>query len=213
MKRYVLLFIWILMVGTIPAHGQLQLPEVFSDHMVLQREEPFPVWGSGAEPGKTVTVELGDRSSQTTADSTGAWKVTFPAMSAGGPFELKITSGTDNVVFDDVLIGEVWVASGQSNMAWPLNQSEQFDRVKSDLNHPDIRLFKMEQGMSLGSSPFMEEELQQLVQGSFYQPASWKRSTLSVAAEFSALAYYFARNLQDSLNVPVDRKSTRLNSS
>src|SRR5699024_3130375 len=72
------------------------------------------------------------------------------------------------------------------------------------------RLFKMEQGMSLGSSPFIEEELQQLVQGSFYQPASWKRSTLSVAAEFSAVAYYFARNLQNSLNVAVASSSNAI---
>ncbi|WP_185958456.1 sialate O-acetylesterase [Fodinibius sediminis] len=179
------------------------MPKVFSDHMVVQRESPIPIWGSGAEPGQTVAVELKNSSRETLADSIGSWSVKLPAISAGGPYDLQVATETDTINFTDVLVGEVWVASGQSNMAWPLRQSEVFDSVKSNLKHPDIRLFKMEQGVHLSPEPYTEEELRKIVHGSFYQSASWEHSSSDTAPEFSAVAYYFAQNLQDSLNVPV----------
>ncbi|HLR31386.1 MAG TPA: sialate O-acetylesterase [Fodinibius sp.] len=194
----------LLFLGVMPsAFAQLSMPKVFSDHMVLQRNEPVAVWGTGADPNRAITVEIGNKSKHTIADDTGAWKVKLPAMPAGGPYKLQIGSVNDTIIFSDVLIGEVWVASGQSNMAWPLSQSEHFDSIKSDFEQRNIRLFKMGKAVHVSSKPYTEEELRWIASGFFYQPTAWQPATKESASEFSAVAYYFAQNLQDSLKVPV----------
>src|SRR5699024_6068706 len=129
--------------------------------------------------------------------------VKLPAMPAGGPYKLLIGSVNDTITFSDVLIGEVWVASGQSNMARMLRQSEYYKHIKSVLERPEIRLFKMGQNVHLSSKAYTEKELQRVTAGAFYQPASWTRSSAASAPDFSAVACFFARNLQDSLKVPV----------
>src|SRR5690242_15942274 len=96
------------------AFAQVQLPKFFGDHMVLQRDQGINVWG-WAKPQEKVTVKLHDQSKQATADSDGKWKVTLNPEKAGGPFELNVSGKSNSVVFKDVLIGEVWVCSGQSN--------------------------------------------------------------------------------------------------
>ncbi|MCW9708822.1 hypothetical protein [Fodinibius salsisoli] len=118
MKRYALLFLCIFTVGTVSVQAQLHLPQIFSDHMVIQQEKPILVWG--AEAGESVTIQ---HFSQTITDSTGAWRSELPAMKAGGPFNLTNFMSKGSVTFIDMLIGGMWVASGQSNMAWLLNQS------------------------------------------------------------------------------------------
>ena len=106
--------------------AEIAVPKIFGDGMVLQRDMPVPVWGWAA-PGEKVTVSLAGSQVAATADADGTWMVRLPAMKAGGPHVLTVR-GTTSVEFKDVLVGEVWVCSGQSNMVWPLSAS--FDAAR-----------------------------------------------------------------------------------
>src|SRR4051794_22437956 len=109
-----------ILLSTLLTRAEVRLPAVFSDNMVLQREKPIAVWG-WADNGEEVTVSLG--SSQTKIRATdGKWKIYLPKQKAGGPLELAV-KGRNEVRFHNVLIGEVWICSGQSNMEWPLQRA------------------------------------------------------------------------------------------
>src|SRR5689334_11402081 len=102
--------------GVRPARGDVKLPSIFGSHMVLQRDLKDRVWGT-ADPGEEVTVKIGDQSKTAKADGDGRWSVTLDPLPAGGPHTLTVR-GKNTVTFDDVLVGEVWLCSGQSNMQW-----------------------------------------------------------------------------------------------
>jgi len=108
-------------LGAQTAPTALQLPPLFSDHMVLQRDVTIPVWG-WAPPRARVTVKLDERSASTTADSTGRWRLAFAPLAAGGPHTLTVSRADDRVVVRDILAGDVWLASGQSNMEFRVDQ-------------------------------------------------------------------------------------------
>ena len=112
----------IVLASIASARGETHLPAIFADHMVLQQERPIPVWGSDA-PGRSVQVTLGKDTASASADAAGRWKATLPPQKAGdGPREL-VVAGSTTVSVHDVLVGEVWFASGQSNMEFPLRQA------------------------------------------------------------------------------------------
>src|SRR5690242_14009530 len=116
----------------------MRLATLFSDHMVLQHSMPIPVWG-WSEPGAEISVTLSGHSARAKADSNGAWRVNLPAIEAGGPYRLKV-QGPETIEIEDILAGEVWICSGQSNMEWPLELTRD---AKTDIpaaNHPQIRL-------------------------------------------------------------------------
>ena len=122
-----------------PPATNVRLPALFSDHMVLQRDAPIVVWG-WADPGGTVRVTLGTQTTETTVDAEGDWHTELPAMPAGGPYRLTI-AGAEETTFQDVMVGEVWVASGQSNMEWPVSQSNDAEREIAQAHYPQLRLF------------------------------------------------------------------------
>ena len=111
-----------------PAAAAVSLPNVFGDHMVLQRDQPNRVWGK-ASPGEAVTVQIAGQSHQATADEQGNWQVTLTPLQVGEPLEL-VVSGENELRLRDVLVGEVWICSGQSNMQWNISQSENAALVK-----------------------------------------------------------------------------------
>ena len=164
------------------------LPTLFSDHMVLQRDREIHIWGKG-DPGEKVTASLAGHDATTTADKNGAWSVGLPALSAGGPFTLTIR-GKKQVIIRDVMIGEVWIASGQSNMTFSLDGSEGSADEVPKANYPQIRLFTVPKKIALTPQ---ENTL----------PAHWQLCTPDSARSFSAVAYYFAREIYRKLNVPV----------
>lgn len=192
-----------------PAAGDVRLPRVFGDHMVMQRDVPLPVWG-WAEPGEAVTVRLvgpgggaaerdeaarDDAAAQVTAGSDGKWFVRLPAVGAGGPYTLRV-QGRNVVELTDVRIGEVWVCSGQSNMEWGLRASENGKQVVAQADHPEIRFLRL--GWKTAPAPLDDCQ------------AEWKLCTPeNVDAKgwfnpgLTAIGYYFARDLQAELHVPV----------
>ncbi|CCH55264.1 protein of unknown function DUF303 acetylesterase putative [Fibrisoma limi BUZ 3] len=171
------------------AFADVRLPNMFSSHMVLQRRKPVPVWG-WADPGEKVTVTLtGVGQTKTTkAGKDGKWRVTLDPMEAGGPYQLAI-KGKNTVTYDDVLAGEVWVCSGQSNMEWPLEAATNARQEIKVANHPQIRQLLVKKALSLTPKDNIEGE--------------WVVCTPETAPRFTAVGYFFARQLQQELNVPI----------
>jgi len=174
------------------ARAEVQLPKVFGSHMVLQREMPLVFWG-WAQPNETVTVTLGSASAQAQANERGEWKVTLPVMKAGGPFTLKV-SGSSTVEFDDVMVGEVWLCSGQSNMEMGIGEARDGKKEIAEANYPNLRLLLVARKWS----PLPQTNID----------GAWKVCSPKTVAEggwngFSAAGYYFGRELQQKLGVAV----------
>ena len=172
----------------------LSLPKIFSGHMVLQRDQPIPVFGN-ADAGGEVVVTLGDAEVEVTVGEDGRWQAELPAMEAGGPYDLMV-AGADTLRFTDVLVGEVWIASGQSNMEWPLSQTDGGEAAIASADRPQIRLFDVAHDVSATPRPDVRE-----AQG-------WILASPQTVPEFSAVAYHFGRMLADSLDVPIGLIST-----
>src|SRR5690606_12870540 len=128
--------------ATAAAAASLELPLVFADGMVLQRDAPLPVWGQ-ARPGCQVRVTLDGEHASGTADPAGRWAVTLPPQVAGGPYVLAIEACGQQRRIGDVLVGEVWLASGQSNMEWPVAQTEHAHEDIASAGDAQLRHFKV----------------------------------------------------------------------
>jgi len=171
-----------------PARAEVKLPRVIGNNMVLQRGIELPIWG-WAEPGEEVTVKLGEAEVKAAADAEGKWMVKLPAMEAGGPHEMTVT-GKNTVRVKNILVGEVWVCSGQSNMEWGLRGAETGAKEAAAANYPSIRLLQVQKrpsGVPLDdvASP------------------GWRVCSPKTAGGFSAVGYFFGRDLHKSLDVPV----------
>ncbi|MBT3241966.1 MAG: sialate O-acetylesterase [Bacteroidetes bacterium] len=182
-------------------YGGLELPEIFADHMVLQREMVIPVWGT-ANYQDEITVTFADKTLKTTCDEHGNWKVSFPPMAAGGPHTLQVTTKGNRKAFVDILVGEVWLCSGQSNMAFEMNRSERADEEIKKADYPEIRFYKMEAVAWAKKVKFSEEILDKVNRLKFYN-SSWLVCSPETVSDFSAIAYHFGRSLHDNLGVPI----------
>lgn len=169
------------------ARAEVALPSIFSDHMVLQRGEAVPVWGF-ANPGEAVTVTIGEQSESAIADDQGHWRVDFASMDAGGPLTITV-KGMNTLTIKDVLVGEVWLCSGQSNMEWPVVNSTNAETEAREANWPMIRMYTAKRTLSA--------EPQRDVAG------SWQVCTPDSVKWFSAVGYFFGRKLHTDLDVPV----------
>ncbi|MEM7654871.1 MAG: sialate O-acetylesterase [Bacteroidota bacterium] len=165
------------------------MPALFADHMVLQQQAMAPIWGRAAV-GESIIVRTSwdELQLQTFADSKGRWRVDMATPAAGGPHWIEIR-GENRIVLKDILIGEVWLASGQSNMNWPLSRSKDGEADIQQADHSTLRFFQVERDISI--TPRFECE------------GSWQVCQPETAGGFSGVAYHFARMLQDSLQVPV----------
>ncbi len=171
--------------------SKLSLPAVFGDGMVLQLGSYAPVWGT-AEPNKRVRVSIDGIRKSTRADESGHWRIDISTtnVSPGGPHELRVKSKGEDVVFTDVLFGEVWICSGQSNMEWPMSRARDAEAEIAAANYPNIRLFNVKKTVS--DKPLEDVE------------ASWQHCTPETLPSFSAVAYFFGRRLHTvNPEVPV----------
>jgi sialate O-acetylesterase len=175
------------------AQAQALLHAMFQDHAVLQRDRSVPVWGRAA-PGESVTVSLGERRATATADGQGRWRAVLPPMAAGGPYVLsaRTSSGASQSV-SDVMVGDVWLCSGQSNMQFETRYSTDAYSEVSNARHPNIRLFQVDQSVSAAPLETFEAGKRQ---------PSWAPVTPESVASFSAACYFFARELQKTVKVP-----------
>ena len=177
--------------------AEIRLPKVFNSHMVMQQEKPLVVWG-WANPSETVKVQLGSQSAETRANGNGEWKVTLPAMKAGGPYSLMV-SGSSNVQFEDVMIGEVWLCSGQSNMEMGIGMCNNSKEEIAAADYPGIRLLMIPNKWTPEPQSDTTESKNE---------GTWKLCSPTTVAEggwggFSAAAYYFGRELHKRLGVSI----------
>jgi sialate O-acetylesterase len=171
------------------ANAQLTTAKLFADHMVLQRGQPVPVWGWGTKNAK-VTVSFNGQSVSVKADEQGYWKATLAAMPAGGPYEMKIYSGNEHLLYQDVMLGEVWICSGQSNMEFQLKNAYGFRQEQQTASKQQIRQFQVPKKISLQP----EKDL---------GGGSWAKADTGTIGDFTAVGYFFAKKLSENLHVTV----------
>ncbi len=184
-----------------PAQADVRLANIFGDHMVLQRDSQVAIWG-WAEPGEEVRVtpswtsgEQGEVAPATDrANASGAWRVVLQTTSAGGPHALSVHAESGDVLLQDILMGEVWICSGQSNMQWSVTQSDQASIEIASAEHPRLRLFQAQRAFSMAPADDIA--------------GSWSVCSPNTVAGFSAVAYFFGRELQSELGVPIGLVST-----
>jgi len=170
-----------------PAGADVRLPKIIGDHMVLQQGMPVPIWG-WADAAESVTVTLGESKAATTADADGKWMVKLDAAQAGGPCQMTV-QGNNTITLDDILVGEVWVCSGQSNMQWSVSGSANPQVEIAAADYPKIRLFTV--ARKVAEKPLDDCE------------GSWVACSPQTVPGFSAVAYFFGRYLHKELDVPV----------
>ncbi len=183
-------------------YGGLKLPEIYSDGMVLQRYKPLTINGR-ADAGSNITVSIAGNVVTATADGRGHWAVTLPPMTEATGLKMSVTDGKRTLNFNDVAVGEVWLASGQSNMEFPLRESKTFIEDTLKANDSMLRLFNMKPRVHTKASEWSEEEKDSVDHLVYYRPAKWQSSTPESAQWFSAVGWYFGKMLRDSLDVPV----------
>jgi sialate O-acetylesterase len=190
-----ILLVFMILVGN--ALADVRLPKLIADHMVLQRGIPLTVWG-WADPGEQVTVSIANQIVKTSADPGGKWKVGLQALAAGGPLGMTV-AGKNRIEVSDILVGDVWVCCGQSNMEMPVGNLYRpkvypgvtdFRAELARADHPGIRLFLPDHQTSLAP----KEDL---------PGTGWQVCTPETVARFSAVGYFFARHLNSRMNVPV----------
>lgn len=178
---------------SLDAAGSLAPAAIFTDKAVLQRDRPLPVWGQ-ARPGADVLVRLGNQVRSSRADATGRWQVMLPAMPAGGPVALSITSAGETVVRKDILLGDVWLCAGQSNMAFALRESDAADLEIAMSADPGFRFFSVKPKAATAPLKDLDPKAQNV---------GWQEVSPATAGELSAVAYYFGATLRRAVNVPI----------
>jgi sialate O-acetylesterase len=170
------------------ARADVTLAAVIDSHMVLQRDRPLPIWG-WADPGEEVTVTLDAQKASAKADDKGSWKVTLKPVQADGKAHSMTIVGKNKIVLEDLLIGEVWLGSGQSNMQWAISQSKGAKEFTAAADKPLIRLFNVP--LVQNGTPAKDVK------------AKWAACSPKNVGGFSAVLYHFGVRLQNELNVPV----------
>ena len=172
-----------------PARANVSLPSVIGSHMVLQRGEACPIWG-WADPGEAVTVQFGGQKHTTTADAAGNWMVRLRSMKANSKPQTLTVAGKNTVSLEDVLVGEVWLCSGQSNMEWSVNAVDNAQQEMAQANNPRIRHIKIPHRPSVKPETNVPSD-------------GWKLTTPDTVGNFTAVGYFFGREINKDLDVPV----------
>ena len=183
-------------------YGGLQMSPIYTDNMVLQYGRPLTIQGL-ANAGEQVTVSVAGQKRRATADTDGKWAVTLSPLKAGGPYTLRVAAGKKELVYKNVLAGEVWLCSGQSNMEFMLNQSATAREDIPQANNDKIRLYDMKARWRTNPVEWDASVLDSLNHLQYFHDTQWAECTSQTAARFSAIAYHFGKMLQDSLQVPV----------
>jgi sialate O-acetylesterase len=172
-----------------PSLADVRLPKLVGDHMVLQRDTKLAIWG-WADAGEKVTVTFQNKKYTATPDANGKWMVSLPALKAGGPYEMTI-AGKNTLTIKDILIGDVWLASGQSNMEWNLGWTvNNFEQEIANANFPQIRVLDVKNAIAFTPQTDFESD-------------GWKICSPENAGKFSAVGYFFSRELHQKYKVPV----------
>lgn len=177
----------VLAMGASQAFADVKLPAVLGSHMVVQRDKPLTVWG-WADTDEEVTVKFGDSTQSAKADGKGNWKVVLPAPKLNAKPQSLWVNGKNKIELSDILVGDVWLGSGQSNMEWPMTATQKAKEMIEKANHPNIRLFQVPKVQT----PAPAKDVN----------ASWQACSPKTVANFSAVLYYFGARLQKDVDIP-----------
>ena len=167
----------------------LSLPNIFSNNMVLQRDQALPIWGWSI-PGSEVTLEISDQKKSTKTNENGRWEITLnPLKTNSAGIKMTVSTNADKIILENILVGEVWLCSGQSNMEFALTESNSGKEEISNIKNPQIRIISIAPKTS--SSPLRDF------------PGEWVPLTKETAPNFSAIAYFYSEKLHKALNVPI----------
>ncbi len=186
---YMALFIFSLLIITNQANAEIRLPSILSSNMVLQRNEEIKIWG-WADKGESVNVLFNNIKKSTKAGKDGKWMVTFPAMKEGGPFDILIRGKNSSVKLENILIGDIWVCGGQSNMNWSVLNSLNSEEEIKNASYPHIRLLTIQRTAELNP----KEDV---------SASEWKICNPENIPGFSAAGYFFGREIFKQTDVPV----------
>ena len=175
-------------LGTRTALADVRLPAAIGSHMVVQRDEPITIWG-WAEPGEDVTVELAGKTQKAQAETNGEWSVRFRALKAGGEPLALVVRGKNEIRLEDILVGDVWIGSGQSNMEWHLRGTHGGNEAIQASEDSSLRLFHVPKDRSKKPEGDVK--------------AAWKVCSPKTAPTFSAVLYHFGKQLREELDVPI----------
>lgn len=182
------IFILVLLICVDNINAQVQLAHIFSDYMVLQRDVEIPVWG-WAKTNAKITVQFHQQTKETTADKSGKWMVRLEMENAGGPYVLKV-KGDKSVEIKNILIGDVWICSGQSNMEWTVGQSDHAEEEIKKAHFSQIRHIKIPK--EINSLPNQD-----------IKKVAWEVCNPETVANFTAIGYYYAKEISNKQNVPI----------
>jgi sialate O-acetylesterase len=191
MKKFICHFLLSTLLFLIPyasIFADVKLPGILTSNMVFQRDHDIRIWG-WAPKGENVTLTFNKIVKKSKADASGKWKVIFPPMQAGGPYELKV-QGKNTIILDNILIGDVWICSGQSNMAMMVKSCNDPQNEIANANYPRIRLMNYPRN-------FQKEPVENV------ENVKWTECSPETAGDFSAVAYFFGRHIHKELNVPI----------
>lgn len=185
--RAILLFLSLVFGAGFTSSADVRLPKLVGDNMVLQRDLPIHVWG-WADPGEVIEITFHNKSYQVTADDSGNWEASLKKMKAGGPYDM-VLSGNNRIELKNILIGDVWICSGQSNMQWSVKQAMNPEEEIKNANYPKIRLFNVKRTTS--NLPLEDVSGQ------------WEECSPASIPGFSAVGYFFGREIHKSEGIPI----------
>ena len=171
-----------------PSEAQITMPKFFSDNMVLQRDKPIHIWGRSSANEK-IEISFKGQNKKTTATGNGSWSIYLDASAYGGPYTLTVKGERSGIAFNDVLVGDVWLCSGQSNMEFRLNNANDATTEIATANYPNIRLFTVERAIS--NQPKTD------VGG------TWQVCSPATAGDFSAVGYFFGKDIYQETHIPI----------
>jgi len=194
-----------LIISLIPffAAAQLQPAAIFAHNMLLQRQQPIHIWGKGL-PGKQVSVSFLQTKKTVTAKADSSWAVYFPKQEANAvPQSMIIVSGKEKIQFNNILIGDIWLCIGQSNMEWPMSSEMHFAEETANSNHPLLRFYNPAYaGKGYYSTTFTDSIVQLLHPGTFYK-GQWQSSDSNTFRTMSTVTYYFGKRLTAAVNISI----------
>lgn len=195
----------ILFIFLLPQSGQaqLQLAKIFSDNMLLQMEQPINVWGKAA-PGKNVIVSFANENKITSVKSDSTWSIFLASQKASAkPETLSVISGNEKIILKNILIGDIWVCIGQSNMEWPVMKEIHFKEEIKNSDQPLLRFYNPTYaGKNIFGTAFSDSVAQLLTNDNFYN-GRWQQCDSNTFKTMSAVAYYFGRKVTETINVPI----------
>ncbi|MGZ8550449.1 MAG: sialate O-acetylesterase, partial [Chitinophagaceae bacterium] len=183
------LIVLVLLFCIVETKAAVKLPKIFTSNMVLQRDKPIKIWG-WADKDENVTVSFNGQSVQSKADKSGNWIITLKPMAFGGPYQMKVAGKKNAIDLKNILIGDVWICSGQSNMEWIIKNTNSAEKEIAESKHTRIRLFTVEKAMAYQPEKDIEG-------------GEWLECGPQTVGDFSAVAYFFGRKLNKDMNIPI----------